>query len=477
MARPYVGVLVLASWSVENADVTDRQCDVVVIGLGPGGENLAGRLAREGLEVVAVESNLVGGECPYWGCVPSKIMIRAADAIAETRRAAQVAGRSSIEPDFGVVARRIREEATDDWDDTVAADRLTDAGATLLRGRGRLTGPRRVEVELTDGGTTTVEARRGVVLNTGTEASVPPIDGLADTPFWTNREAIEATEAPASLVVIGGGPISLELAQVYARFGSEVSVLEVGPRVLGPEEPESSELLTEVFTDEGIGIHTDVRIDAVAHDGERFHVTTGERTFETERLLVAAGRRPRLHGIGLETVGVDPDARLHVDDALRVEGAEDLWAIGDIAGRGAFTHVSMYQSDRVADQLLGRDLPDYDTSFPRVTFTDPEVGGVGLTEKQARDQGLSVAVATTKLEESSRGFMHGPGGRGLIKVVVDTDRDVVVGATSIGPTGGETLSALAVAVRAEVPLAQLRNMVYAYPTFWRAIASALPGPS
>ncbi|RYJ06526.1 MAG: NAD(P)/FAD-dependent oxidoreductase, partial [Actinomycetales bacterium] len=195
---------------------------------------------------------------------------------------------------------------------------------------------------------------------------------------------------------------------------------------------------------------------------------------EAEKLLVAAGRRPRLHGIGLETVGIDPDARLSVDDSLHVEGVEGLWAIGDIAGRGAFTHVSMYQSERVAQVLLGEDLPEYDTSFPRVTFTDPEVGGVGITEKQARDRGINVAVATTKLEESSRGFVHGPGNRGLIKLVVDADRGVVVGATSIGPAGGETLSALAVAVRAEVPLATLRNMIYAYPTFWRAIESALP---
>ncbi|KQY60303.1 pyridine nucleotide-disulfide oxidoreductase [Aeromicrobium sp. Root495] len=454
-----------------------RQCDVVVIGLGPGGENLAGRLAREGLDVVAVESGLVGGECPYWGCIPSKMFIRAAGALQEARRVPGLAGSAQVEPDFSLVAQRIRDEATDDWDDTVAADRLTAAGATLVRGRGRLTGPRRVEVDLPDGsaeGPVVLEARRGVVLNTGTDAAVPPIDGLADTPFWTNREALEATAAPASLVVIGGGAIGLELAQAYARFGTEVSVLQSGPRILAPEEPESSALLREVFEEEGIGVHTDVSIDAVAHDGERFHVTLGDTTIEAERVLVAAGRRPRLHGIGLEEVGLDPDARLVVDDSMHVEGVDGLWAIGDIAGRGAFTHVSMYQSERVAKVILGEPVPEYDSSFPRVTFTDPEVGGVGLTEKQARDRGINVAVASTKLEESSRGFVHGPGNRGLVKLVVDADRGVVVGATSIGPSGGETLSALAVAVRAEVPLDTLRNMIYAYPTFWRAIESALP---
>lgn len=461
---------------------TVRECDVVVIGLGPGGENLAGRLAREGLDVVAVESGLVGGECPYWGCIPSKMMIRAAGALEEARRVDGLAGSAEVHPDFADVARRIRDEATDNWDDTVAADRLTDAGATLLRGRGRLAGPLRVEVDLTDAASgdvpVVVHARRGVVLNTGTDPAVPPVPGLADTPFWTNREALEATEAPASLVVIGGGAIGLELAQAFSRFGTEVSVLEVGPRILAVEEPESSALLAEVLEGEHVGLHQGVSIDGVAHDGERFHVTTGDVTLEAERLLVAAGRRPRLHGIGLETVDVDPDARLTVDDALRVEGVDGLWAIGDIAGRGAFTHVSMYQSERVARQLLAEspadvELPAYDTSFPRVTFTDPEVGAVGLTEKQARDRGLDVVVGTTKLEESSRGFVHGPGSRGLIKLVVDRGRDVVVGATSIGPAGGETLSALAVAVRGEVPLDTLRNTIYAYPTFWRAIESAV----
>ncbi len=446
--------------------MAELSCDVVVVGLGPGGEALVSRLAAAGLDVVAVEKELVGGECPYWGCIPSKMLIRAADAIAETRRVDRIAGTATVTPDFGLVAKRIREEATDDWDDTVAADRITDAGARLLRGHGRLDGDRRVVV-----GDDVVTASRGVVLNTGTSAATPPIDGLADTPFWTNRGILETETAPASMIVIGGGPIGLELAQAFSRFGTEVTVLEVGERIMAVEEPESSELIAGVFEAEGIGVHAGITIDAVAHDGEVFHVTCGNKTFEAERLLVAAGRKSRIDDVGLDTVGIEPGRHLEVDDAMIVK--DGLWAIGDIVGRGAFTHVSMYQSERAAKSILGEPLGDYDTSFPRVTFTDPEVGGVGLTEKQAREQGVNVRVGLTDLSASSRGFVHGPGNEGLVKVVIDEDRGIIVGANSVGVAGGETLAGLAFAVRAEIPVETLKNTIYAYPTFWRAIESVL----
>ncbi len=280
------------------------------------------------------------------------------------------------------------------------------------------------------------------MLNTGTTAAVPPIPGLADTPFWTNREALKAEQAPASLIVIGGGAIGLELAQAYARFDTEVTVLEVAPRILAPEEPESSELLAKVFEAEGIGVHAGITIDRVDHDGSRFTVTCGDTTYEAEQLLVAAGRTSRLDDIGLDTVGVEVERFLTVGDDMQVK--DGLWAIGDIVGRGAFTHLSMYHAERAAKAILGEPLAEYDASFPRVTFTDPEVGGVGVTEAQARDKGLNVRVGLTDVSASSRGFVHGIGNEGLIKLVIDADRDVIVGATSAGPTGGETLSALAV---------------------------------
>lgn len=446
--------------------MAELSCDVVVVGLGPGGEALVARLAKAGLDVVAVEAELVGGECPYWGCIPSKMIIRAANALAEARRVDGLAGTATVEPDFSVVARRIREEATDDWDDRVAADRITDAGARLLRGHGRLAGDRTVVV-----GDDTVTASRGVVLNTGTTPAVPPIPGLADTPYWTNRGILESETAPATMVVIGGGAIGLELAQAFSRFGTEVTVLEAGPRILGPEEPESSELIAGVLQAEGIGVHAGITIDSVAHDGSVFHVTCGDMTFEAERVLVAAGRRSRLDDIGLDTVGVEGGRFLTVDDAMQVK--DGLWAIGDIVGRGAFTHVSMYHSERVARAILGEDLGPYDSSFPRVTFTDPEIGAVGLTEAQARDRGIDVRIGMAPIPESSRGWIHGPGNEGLLKLVIDDARGVLVGATSAGPAGGETLAALAFAVRAEIPVATLANTIYAYPTFWRAIETAL----
>ncbi|OUZ06652.1 pyridine nucleotide-disulfide oxidoreductase [Aeromicrobium sp. PE09-221] len=442
-------------------------CDVVVIGTGPGGESLATRLAGEGLDVVAVEAELVGGECPYWGCIPSKMMIRAANALAEAQRAGRLGGRTEAQPDFSLVADRIRREATSDWDDSAAADRLTRAGVRLVRGRGVVVGERTVEAA-----DERFQARLGIVLNTGTVPAVPPIDGLDATPYWTNREAVAATEAPASLAVIGGGAIGLELAQAYARFGTAVTILEVADRILAVEEPESSDALCEALQSEGITVRESVSIDRVDHGEDGFTISLSADEVRAERLLVATGRRARIHDLGLEELGVDTSAKtLTVDDEMAL--GPGLWAIGDIAGRGQFTHVSMYQAARVGDVLLGRDPGPYDTSLPRVTFTDPEIGAVGLTESQARGQGIDVRSSNTEIPASSRGFIHGPGNDGFLKLVVDAERDVLVGATSAGPSGGETLSLLALAVRAEVPLDVLRNMIYPYPTFYRAIESAL----
>ncbi len=440
--------------------------DVVVVGLGPGGEALATTLAQAGLKVVGVDERLVGGECPYYGCVPTKMMVRAADALAEARRVPDLAGESTTTPEWEKVAQRIREEATDDWDDTVAVERLEKAGVSFVRGHGRLTGERTVEV---DG--RTFRARRGVVLNTGTAPAVPPVDGLAGTPYWTNRDAVPAESVPASLGVIGGGAIGAELAQAFARFGSKVTVLEVAPRILAPEEPEASAVVTDVFAGEGIQVLTGVQISTVAYDEGRFTVSADGQELTFDRLLVAAGRRPNLSDVGLETVGLDPSARsLDVDERMRV--VDGLWAIGDITGKGAFTHVSMYQSAVAARDLLGEEGPAAGyRAVPRVTFTDPEVGSVGMTEQQARDAGLSVRTGTAQLGSSSRGWIHKA--EGLIKLVEDADRGVLVGATSVGPTGGEVLSMLTTAVHAEVPTGTLRSMIYAYPTFHRAVEDAL----
>src|SRR4051812_11110832 len=450
------------------ASDSDTTFDVIVIGLGPGGEHVAGSLAERGLRVLGVDRGLVGGECPYWGCIPSKMMIRAANALAEARRIGGLAGSvGEVTPDWSVVAKRIRVEATDNWDDRVAVDRLTGKGVTFVRGTGRISGPGRVDVD----GTAYV-ATRGIVVNTGTTAAVPPVEGLADTPYWTNHDIVEATELPASIVVLGGGAIGCELSQVMARFGVEVTMVEVADRILALEEPEASEKLTTALEADGITVRHGVGADRVSHDGSVFTVTLADGSSLTvEKLLVAAGRRADPAAVGLDAVGVARDARTApVDDRCRV--TDGVWAVGDITGKGAFTHVSMYQAGVVIRDLLGDDGPPAEyAALPRVTFTDPEVGAVGMTEKQARETLANVRVGVTPLGETTRGWIAKADG--LIKVVADADRGVLVGATTMGPAGGEVLGALAVAVHGEVPIERLRSMIYAYPTLHRGIEDAL----
>ncbi len=448
-----------------------EQAEVVVLGMGPGGEDLAGRLAEEGLDVVGVDAELVGGECPYWGCVPSKMMIRAADLLAEARRVPGMAGAATVTADWSPVAARIRSEATDDWDDTAAAERFEDKGGRLVRGWGRLDGPGRVAV-----GDEVFEASRAVVVAAGTRAWAPPVEGLSATPYWTNRDAIEATEPPATLAVLGGGAIGVELAQVFRRFGSEVAVLEATPGLLPPEEPEAGGLLAEIFTDEGIDVRTGVSVESVHHDRGRFSVALASGPpVVAERLLVATGRRPDLRGLHVASIGVDEQGRsLPVDERMRVPGVERTWALGDVTGKGAFTHVSMYQADIVFHDILGRDVVPADyRALPRVTFTDPEIGSVGLSERTAREAGMAVRTGTTEVPSSTRGWIHKAGNRGFVKLVEDAERGVLVGATSAGPWGGEVLGFLSLAVHARVPTRDLRHMIYAYPTFHRAIEAAV----
>ena len=446
-----------------------RRVDVVVVGMGVGGEEVGGRLAQAGLSVVGIDHTLVGGECPYWGCVPTKMMIRAGNALAEARRIGSLAGSAQVRADWAPVARRIRDEATDNWDDKVAVERFTGKGGTFVRGRATVVGPGCVQVD-----DRVYEAGRGLVIATGTTAVVPPVDGLAGTPYWTNHEAVEAEELPGSLLVLGGGAIGVELAQVYARFGVRVTVVEGSERLLAMEEPESSALVAKALAADGVTIRTGVRARRVDHDGGGFTMALSDGSSLTgDRLLVATGRQARLGGLGLETVGLDPGAR-HLETDGRMRAGDRIWAVGDVAGHGAYTHMAMYEADIAVRDILGQGGPDADyRAVSRVTFTDPEIGAVGLTEHQARDAGIDVQVGFTDLASSSRGFIHGPGNDGFIKVVADRDAGVLVGATSAGPSGGEVLGALSVAVHGRVPVATLLSMIYAYPTFHRAIGEAL----
>ncbi|GAA1819559.1 NAD(P)/FAD-dependent oxidoreductase [Luedemannella flava] len=440
---------------------------MVVIGLGVGGEEVGGRLAAAGLDVVGIEGRLVGGECPYWGCIPTKMMIRGANLLAEARRVPGLAGSATVTPDWGPVAARIRDEATDDWNDKVAVDRFTGKGGRFVRGRGVLAGPRRVRVNDDE-----YAARRGVVLATGTAPSPPPVEGLAGTPFWTNREAVEVKTLPASLVILGGGAIGVELAQVFARFGVAVTVVERSDRLVAVEEPEASELAATALRGDGITVHTGATTQRVAYSEEGFVVSLSDgTTLRAEKLLVAAGRRAELDTLGLDTVGLDPSARSVATDEWMRAG-DGLWAVGDLTGHGAFTHMAMYEADVAVRDILGQGGPPADyRAVPRVTFTDPEIGSVGLTEKQARDAGRAVTVGTAQIPASSRGWIHKVGNEGFIKLVAADG--VLVGATSAGPTGGEVLAALTVAIAARVPVRQLRHTIWAYPTFHRALGDAL----
>ena len=454
--------------------MTTHEVDVVVLGMGPGGEDVAGQLAEAGLRVAGVEHHLVGGECPYYGCIPSKMIIRAADLLQEARRVNVMAGTSTVTPDFSIVAQRIRDEATDNWDDTVAVDRFVGKGGIFARGRGVLDGPGRVTV-----GDDTYVAARGVVIATGTSPALPPITGLADATPWTNREVVKIREVPASLIVLGGGAIGLELAQAFARFGTKVTVIEALDRILAPEEPETSELLTTVLLAEGVEIRTGVAAKSVNRSAAGVVTVTlaDGSEVQADEILVAAGRTPNVRGIGLGTVGLDETARpsFTVDEHMRIKGSKGLWAVGDITGRGAFTHMAVYEAGVAVDDILGKPSPRLAETHAvsRVTFTDPEVGSVGMTEAQAREAGIDVRVGLADSSTSSRGWIHGEGNAGLMKLIMDAKAGVLVGASSVGPRGGEVLSMFNLAVHARVPVDQLRTMIYAYPTFYRGALDAL----
>jgi pyruvate/2-oxoglutarate dehydrogenase complex dihydrolipoamide dehydrogenase (E3) component len=446
------------------------EADVIVVGLGVAGEAIAGTLASAGLDVVGIEAELVGGECPYWGCIPTKMMIRAADLLAEARRIPDLAGSADVQPDWGLVARRIREEATDNWNDQVAVDRLTDKGMRFVRGRAQIVSPTQVEVP--DVGRFT--ARRGLVITTGTTSSVPPIPGLADTPYWTSRDAVKAEQLPSSLIIIGAGAIGTEIGQAWSRFGVAVTILDAAPHPLPQEEPESGELLAEVLAGEGITLHLGVGIASVSHQDDSFTVTGADGVdHRAEALLVATGRRPTLDADTWQAIGLDgKPATLPTDDRLQVRPG--VWAAGDITGHGAFTHVATYEADIVAQAVLGNPSPAASYhALPRVAFTDPEIGAVGLTEKQAREAGFNVKIGLAQIPSTSRGWIHSVGNQGFIKLVVDADTHIMLGATSAGPNGGEVLGALAVVVHARVPVTALESMIYAYPTFHRGILDAV----
>jgi len=449
--------------------LTHSEVDVVVLGVGTCGEDLSLQLLDAGLEVAGIEASLVGGECAYWACIPSKVMIRASSLLAAARQVDGVAGHAEVTPDWAPVAARVRNEVTGGWDDSMGVGRFEQRGGRLIHGRGRLTGPATVSV-----GEESITARRGIVVATGSKPAIPPIPGLADVAYWTTHDIISAETLPGSLTILGGGAVGCELAQLVTAFGVKVAIVEGRDRLLPGEEPEASSVVATAFAADGISVHTGVMAESIESDQSSITVKLSDGTeVVAERLLVATGRAVDITELGLESAGIDATTRfIEVDDRLRA--ADQIWAIGDVTGKSMFTHVAVRHAAVVAADIIGREIAPmrYD-AVPRVTFTMPEIGAVGLTEAQAVEAGIDVAVAVKHVPATFRGWIHGVGNAGFIKLVVDRQQGQLVGATAAGPQGGEVLGMLALAVHAKLPLDQLRSMIYPFPTFGGGIGEAI----
>jgi pyruvate/2-oxoglutarate dehydrogenase complex dihydrolipoamide dehydrogenase (E3) component len=444
-----------------------QQFDVIVLGAGPGGEVCAGRLADAELSVALVEQDLVGGECSFYACMPSKGLLRPAQAIAEARRVEGAAQAVTGELDVEAVLAR-RDEIVHELDDSAQLPWLEDRGIALFRGHGELDGERRVRV-----GEELLQARRAVVLAPGSAAAMPPIDGLREAEPWTNREATTTKAIPRSLLVLGGGVVAVELAQAYASLGAQVSIFEAEERLIGREELFAAEQVQEALEDAGVevvlGAHVTSAQRAPAEGEQRGAVSLtleDGRSFTGAELLVCTGRKANTDALGLESVGLEGGGTIDVDERLRVPGRDWLYVVGDANGRVLLTHMGKYQARLVADRILGHpsSLRSDGALSPRVIFTEPQVAAVGHTLASARAAGLSVRAVDQEIEANAGGSFIGHGAPGTARLVLDTERSVIVGATFTGVDVAESLHAATIAVVAEVSLELLAHAVPCFPT-------------
>lgn len=458
------------------AEKTDEY-DLIVLGGGAVGENVADRAVQGGLTAIIVESELVGGECSYWACMPSKALLRPAQAL----RAAQHVGGASQAVTGALDVRAVfdrRDSFTSNWSDDGQVKWLDSAGIDLARGFGRLTGEREVTVTDADGSTRVLRARHAVAISTGSEAVIPPIDGLREAAPWTSREATSAEELPKSLAVIGGGVVAVEMATVYASLGSTVTLIARG-ELLSSMEPFAGERVAAGLKELGVDVRTSTGTTSVRRgdDGVTITLEGGEEITASE-VLAATGRSAHNRDIGLETVGLEPGKWIETDDTMRVPGSDWLYAVGDVTGRVLLTHQGKYQAraagdviaarakgEEVDDAPWGRHVATADhAAVPQVTFSFPEVASAGLTEAAAREAGHEVAVVDYDLGWVAGASVYEDGFEGQARLVIDTARDVVIGATFVGPEVAELIQAATVAIVGEVPIARLWHAVPAYPT-------------
>jgi pyruvate/2-oxoglutarate dehydrogenase complex dihydrolipoamide dehydrogenase (E3) component len=446
--------------------MSEHSYDAVVLGAGPAGEVIAGILADGGWRVAIVEKDLVGGECSYYACMPSKALLRPADVLAEARRipGVPVDAGSALDP-AGILARR--DEVIHGEDDSGQLPWLEEKGIALFRGDGRFSGEREVTV-----GEEVLRAERAVVVATGSGAAMPPIDGLDGVRTWNNRDATTAKAVPASMVVLGGGPVGSELSQAWSSLGTKVTLVEGSPHLLGRDEPFAGEEVAESLRGRfGVDVRLGAVVESVRAGGAGVIATVaGGGEVEGEELLVAVGRRPHTEGIGLEAIGVEPDEHgfLAVDDHLHVDGAPAwLYAVGDVNGRALFTHTGKYQAWVAARNLLGGDEVETCAEAlgsPHVTFTDPQVAAVGKTLAQAEEEGISARAVDVPTDGSPGASFQGKGTGGTSRIVVDEDKGTIVGATFSGCETADFLQAATIAIVAEVPLARLRHAIAPYPS-------------